>query len=223
MTDNPIHPLDQFIVPDRKERLEQVLAHRSNNLTIVLDQVQNYHNISAVIRSADAFGISTVHLIGDSFEYSKTISLGAENWVVLNRFMDSKTAAEQLHADGYRLVVLRPKKESDSSEDNLPIYSLPFDQKLALVFGNERSGVSPELTAAADIAAHIPMFGFVESLNVSVACAIALFCSSIDGATGNRPLQLISDDERNHLRDRWFKKSVRKSDAILREIEKRNG
>lgn len=54
MTDEQIHPLDQFIVPDRKERLEQVLAHRSNNLTIVLDQVQNYHNISAVIRSADA-------------------------------------------------------------------------------------------------------------------------------------------------------------------------
>lgn len=216
------HPLEEFLVPDRRERLESVLNNRASSLTIVLDQVQNYHNISAVIRSADAFGITAVHFIGDSFEYSKAISLGAENWVVLQRHKTPAEAATVLKQAGYKLVVLRPKKDPADNE-NLPVFNLPFGEKLALVFGNEKDGVSPELETAADIAAHIPMFGFVESLNVSVACAITLFCSSLGKVEGIRNLPSISPDERAQLRDRWFKKSVRRSDAILREIEKRHG
>lgn len=219
--ENEAHPLEEFLVPDRRERLESVLNSRASSLTIVLDQVQNYHNISAVIRSADAFGITAVHLIGDSFEYSKAISLGAENWVVLQRHKTPSEAAAILKQAGYKLVVLRPKKDQADIE-NLPVFNLPFGEKLALVFGNEKDGVSPELETAADIAAHIPMFGFVESLNVSVACAITLFCSSLGKVEGIRNLPSISPDERAELRDRWFKKSVRRSDAILREIEKRH-
>jgi tRNA (guanosine-2'-O-)-methyltransferase len=215
------HPLDPFMAPERRERLESVLAHRTDHLTIVLDQVQNYHNISAVLRSADAFGITTVHLIGDAFEYSRTISLGAENWIVLKRYKTSVEAAAALKREGYKLVVLRPKKD-ESDTTNLPIFSLPFTEKLALVFGNEKDGVSAELAHEAEIAAHIPMFGFVESLNVSVACAITLFCSSIGHVDGKRGLPELPPALREELKDRWFKKSVRRSEEILREIEKRN-
>ncbi len=220
MADDSEHPLDPFVVPERRERLDQVLANRTASLTIVLDQVQNYHNISAVLRSADAFGITAVHLIGEAFEYSRTISLGAENWIVLKRHQTAAEAVAALKAEGFRLVILQPKKDDPG---NVPVFSLPFATKLALIFGNEKDGVSPELAEAADIAAHIPMFGFVESLNVSVACAITLFCSSIGKTDGHRGLPQITEAEKSELRDRWMKKSVKRSEAILREIEKRSG
>lgn len=212
--------LEQFILPQRLKRLDDVLAQRSRTLTIVLDRVQNYHNISAVVRSADAFGVADIHLIGDVFDYSRKITLGTERWVNLIRHSCAEEALEHLRGCGYSLVVLQP--ENHNASKNLPpsmaVTNLPFEKRLALIFGNEKDGISRIFAEAADVHAYIPMKGFVESLNISVACAICLFCSTIASTQAARRTHPLSEEEQQELRTQWLKQGVRNSAAILREV-----
>lgn len=213
--------LAEFLVPGRRERLEQVLAARSDALTLVLDEVHHPHNISAVIRSADAFGIRDVHLIGEEFFYNRTISLGSEQWVRLRPHRCAADAIAALRSDGYELVVTAPQPQLGGLSDVVPVWDLPFERRLALVFGNERRGICEELYAAASLKTFIPMYGFVESLNISVACAIALYSSTFQRATPGRRLPPLSPEARDDLRRDWLRRSTRNADAILREVERR--
>lgn len=215
------HSLEQFIADTRRERLESVLKQRTNNLTVLLDRVTNFHNISAVLRSADAFGLRDVHLIGRGFEYSKTISKGSENWMQILRHQNAESAIANLRGKGFKLAVLRARKLNEPIDNNCPVYALPFEEKLALVFGNEKRGPSKEILDAADLTAHIPMFGFVESFNISVAAAITLFCSTFSGAFAERRPARLSDREQAELWDLWLRKSVFEGEKILEEVSRR--
>ena len=216
------HALEQFVLPARLDRLEQVLACRSRSLTIVLDRIHHGHNISAVMRSADAFGIQDIHLVGDQFEFSKEISLGAERWLTLSRYASAGEAVQKLHAEGYSIVVLESAELcAKLGRASIPVFQLPFQQKLALVFGNEHEGVSPTFRENADFFAHIPMFGFVESFNISVAAAITLFCSTFQRAEGIRQVAPLAESEAAALHAEWLQKTVRNSALILQDLEER--
>jgi tRNA (guanosine-2'-O-)-methyltransferase len=212
--------LSQFLLPARSSRFRNVAAARTDALTVVLDQVHNFHNISAILRSADAFGISTIHLVGTSFEYSRTISLGSELWLELKNYENAGDAAEALAAAGYELVVLQPQPPSERNV-SIPINQLPFERRLALVLGNERDGVSAALRERAGIYAHIPMFGFVESLNVSVATAITLFCSTVGKSSGERRTEPVSAERAEELSAKWMRGDVRAADKILKHVASR--
>jgi tRNA (guanosine-2'-O-)-methyltransferase len=215
--------LSQFILPERLERLDQVLESRTRSLTVVLDRVKNHHNISAVIRSADAFGLAGIHLIGDSFNFSNGISLGTERWMELKAHPSPSETIEHLKSEGFSLVVLQPEdfEVPENKSQPIPVSSLPFEDKLALIFGNEKHGVDPLFVEAADIYAFIPMCGFVESLNISVACAITLYSSLLPKAAPVRRTAALQENERKELRETWLKRDVRNSDIILKEIEMR--
>jgi len=214
--------LEQFMQQERIARFDQVLSGRTRDLTIVLDGVHNHHNISAVIRSADAFGISTIHLVGEGFTYSKGITLGTERWLDIVHHDAPEEAKSRLRKEGYKIVVTAPEGSPKGAHvKSLPVYQLPFRERLALVFGNERTGVSDELFQAAEIHAYIPMIGFVESLNISVACAITLFCSMISGENRERELAPLAPDEREKLRSEWLVTGMKHAGRILREIERR--
>ena len=214
--------LEEFLIPARRERLESVLDARSESLTVVLDGVQNYHNISAVIRSADAFGLTEIHLVGESFEFSRGISLGAERWMRIFGHHTSHDALAFLQKREYAIVVTAPEDHPLRTEiPSVPVHDLPFEKRLAIVFGNEKSGVSQEFFEAAEFKAFIPMIGFVESLNISVACAITLYSSMLSGARSERRLQCLPADLREELKAEWLMQSVKHSDAILREVEAR--
>lgn len=226
MTENR-NPLEQFLLPARLNRVRTVAGNRAREIVVVLDGVQNEHNISAVLRSADAFGIQEVILVGSAFRPSSGISLGAEQWLTTTRYFESKEALKAVQATGKKIVVLQPETHSERSrgEDRpicLPVFDLPFDTPLALVFGSERDGVSAEFLAAATYFAHIPMFGFVESLNISVAAAITLFCSTVSNTTSNRPTPLLSPDEQAALELKWSEISLRQGKQILKEMSERN-
>ena len=215
--------LCRFLTDNRLRRLDEILSLRTSSLTIVLDRVHNYHNISAVMRSAEAFGLAEIHLLGSTFEYSRDISLGTEQWIDLHVHQSAAEALSALKERGYGLVILEPYEKALLRQgiQAFPIYQLPFEEKLALVFGNEHEGVSEEICTAARYSAYIPMFGFVDSLNISVACAVSLFCSTIAPSEGRRRVQALSDPEKELLRRRWLRSRVRRADAILREIERR--
>lgn len=215
--------LQPLLVPERVQRLDEVLAARTSALTLVLDGVYHEHNVAAVMRSADAFGLKTIHLIKQKNISARGISMGTERWMNVQVHESAEAVLEYLKAENYELVITAPKEDlrEVGAACSVPVFDLPFERRLALVFGNEKRGVSELLCQAAKWKAYIPMFGFVESLNVSVACAITLFCSTLSGAREERRVQGLAEDERLELRDRWFKNSVENAEVVLAEMIRR--
>jgi tRNA (guanosine-2'-O-)-methyltransferase len=216
-------PLEQFLVPERRERIDAVARNRTRDIVIVLERVMNAHNISAVLRSADAFGIQEIIYIGDELNLAQGISLGSEQWLTIRKFSSTADALSALTE--YQLVVLRsPLSESGVSQEkiNVPVFQLPFQKKLALIFGNEHKGVSEEIFERADLLAHIPMLGFVESFNISVAAAITLFCSTFSGAEAKRQVNSVGDEEIRELKDTWLKKTLRNGEKLDEELKRRD-
>lgn len=205
------HPLERFFVESRLTRIDSVLAKRASQVVVVLAGVQNPHNISAVLRSADAFGLQRVFLVGESFTYSRGVSLGTERWLTLERFAKPTECVARLKEEGFKPVILQA--EELSGKKTQAIHELPFDDKLALVFGNEHSGVDPVFKEESAIFAHIPMVGFVESLNVSVAAAITFYAAFI----ANRPT--MSVEEQAELREEWLVKDLRGGEQILARLK----
>lgn len=210
----PPHPLEKFFLKSRLQRIDRVLETRTRNLVVVLDNVQNHHNISAVLRSADAFGLQNIYLVGDNFTYAPGISLGTEQWLTLKRFSDPESCIQELKNNGYEIVLLQAEELSKKVEKRtLAVNELPFNRKLAMVFGNEHKGVSAMFQDSATYLAHIPMVGFVESLNISVAAAITFYTAYL----AKRPP--FSDEERRKLREEWMVKDLRGGEEILKRVK----
>ena len=215
--------LEEFVSEKRLQRLESVLSTRTTSLTVVLDDVRNGHNISAVLRSADTFGLVDIHLVGKPpFDFSRGVSLGSERWMRLHHHHSPASAIQILKSTNFKLAALQSEEISARyNKPSLSVCDLPFKERLALVFGNEHSGLSDEFLQAADYFAHIPMLGFAESLNVSVACAICLFLSNLKKAEFERQPAMLSDLERNGLRTEWLTASIPNGESVLREVEER--
>ncbi len=216
-----------MITEERINRIDTVLSHRTRDITIVLDRVYHEHNISAVLRSADAFGVQKVYLIGKGFSSQRGISLGTERWVEVEEHEDASSLVQRLKSESFKLVSLVPPlaKDQVGLKENvvepIPVLSLPFNEKLALVFGSEGEGIAEELYNSCDIPAYIPMFGFVESLNVSVACALTLYSAHIAKGHFEQRAKTLSDEEKEDLRWQWIQKSVANSDLVISELIKR--
>jgi tRNA (guanosine-2'-O-)-methyltransferase len=160
----------------RRERMRLVAARRLAGLTVALDNVHDPHNISAVLRSCDGFGLQHVHLVGLSADPNRAVSMGCEKWLTLHRHVDAPACATALRAAGYELWAAMPDR------DARPIEQVDFTRPIALVFGAERDGLSEALLNACDGRYQIYMPGFSQSLNVSVAAAISIHI----GATARR-------------------------------------
>ena len=214
--------LEKLVTDSRISKIETVLDNRTSNLTIVLDNISNLHNISAVIRSVDAFGITDIHLINNDSnslrDLSDGISLGSEKWVNLIQHKDESELISTLKANNMLLVALLPP---DKNNQSIPITQLPFENPLALMFGNEVKGLNDKLIENADISAYIPMYGFVESLNISVACAISLFCSTIATTKPKLRPNRMTKARRLELREEWIRKSIQNVDKIEDNLLKR--
>jgi tRNA (guanosine-2'-O-)-methyltransferase len=199
-------------------RLKEVLALRTNFLTVVTDQVVDPHNISAICRSAECFGVQNVHLIESNFPFrgAKKVQRGSLNWVNVNRYDgENKTqdCIQTVKAKGYKIVAISPHAASKS------IAELNFDRPIALVMGQEQNGVSDLIMDAADECVIIPMNGFTESLNVSVACSIALYDLRKRLEESNVHWQL-SDHDRNELYQQWLFDSIKRPDLIIEHYHK---
>ena len=161
-----------WISQRRLGRMAGVLRRRQPDLTVVIENVHDPHNISAVLRSCDAVGVDTVHLVYTQEErpqLSRISSASALKWLQVVDHPDIAACYAALRRQGCRIYA------THLGEASLDLYDLDLVQPSALVFGNEQRGVSDEALALADASVVIPMMGMVQSLNISVACAVSLY------------------------------------------------
>jgi len=160
------------ITEHRKKRILEVISRRQADLTLVMDNIHDPHNVSAVLRSCDAFGIGQVHLYYTQEAFPRPgskSSASARKWVDLHRHSRAEDLIAQLQAQSMTVL------GASCSPQAVPIHTLDLTRPTAIVFGNEHRGLSPELMPKLDSEVFIPMQGMVQSLNVSVAAAIFLY------------------------------------------------
>jgi tRNA (guanosine-2'-O-)-methyltransferase len=184
----------------RQQRMQEVAAQRTRHLHLVLQDIINPHNVSACLRSAEAFGLSQVSVVNTrAFFKASTAAKGVGSWLDISVQTSIAESAAALRRQGYRLAMGVPSKDAATLED------LSVTEPLAVIFGNEHSGVSPEWLNYIDATFTIPMAGFVESLNISVSAAIALQRLSVRARQELGPAQYcISVDEQRSLLNRWI-------------------
>lgn len=156
----------------RMEKFRAVLRRRQPDLTVVIENVHDPHNVSAILRSCDATGVMEVQLVYDTEEFpdiGKKSSASAKKWVGRRKFTSVKECYATLRKEGFAIYATRLSQQSKS------LYDLDLTGKVALVFGNEHRGVSEEAAELADGNFQISMVGMIQSLNVSVACAVSVF------------------------------------------------
>jgi tRNA (guanosine-2'-O-)-methyltransferase len=203
-----VEPQD-LLLERRRARIDSVVANRSRTLTPVLEAVHDPHNLAAVLRTAEALGLQEVHAIvpRGGFRPNAAVTQGADKWIDLYRHRDAADCAAALRQSGYRVYASQLKEEA------VPLEQLPVNEKLALVFGNEHEGVSPEFAALCDGTFRIPMYGFVQSFNVGVAVAIAL-SQIVFARRRSTPGGDLPPDEQEALRRRFYALAVKQGHRI---------
>ncbi len=213
VADRVVELLRPYISSDRQTRLEETLATRTQAVSVVLEDVHSEHNAAAVLRSADAFGILEAHIVPTStqFRVSRKVSLGAHKWLDVRKYPDAQAAYASLRARGVEVWASAIRGQA------VPLGELPIDRPTALVFGNELEGLTAGAIEGADGRFHVPMSGFVESLNISVAAAISMHDVTRRrreaGAWEGLPADLI-----RRLRAAWYVLSVRAASLMLAQV-----
>lgn len=205
-----VEALDGYLTDTRKQRIEEALASRTRDLAIVLEDVASEHNASAVLRTAEAFGVLEVHVVPREAEFklSRKVSLGSHKWIDLIRHPSPTEAYDRLRARGFSVWA------SDIHGASVPLSEIPSDRKIALVFGNEHAGLTREAAEAADGRFKIPMTGFVESLNISVAAAIATY-DLVQKKRAAGTFGGLDAEDAARLRATWYTLSVRAAPQLL--------
>lgn len=209
--------LETFISEERRHRFREVLRTRTRFLTVVMEDVFQLHNTSAVLRSCEVFGIQDLHVIEAQFSRrpDKNIALGAQQWVDLYRYSQAGACLKTLKGKGYQIVATSP------SIGGCPLEEFNPKQPSALLFGTEKEGLSEELLQAADLRLQIPMVGFTESLNISVAASIILYRLSTQLRCSEVHWQLSEEEVFEKLLD-WTMKSIKDSAGILKRYDQKS-
>ena len=204
-----------FVTDNKKELFNQVVNERTRHLTVVLEDVYQPQNASAVIRSCDCFGIQDLHVIEElnTYTVNPRIVMGASKWVDILPHPTATSCIDKLKSQGYQIVATTPHT------DDVSIYDFNPEQKSALFFGTEMNGLSNEVMEKADVFVKIPMVGFTESFNISVAAALCLNQITHNLRQSDIKWQL-SEDEKLDLRLRWAKSCIRNADIVEAEFIK---
>jgi tRNA (guanosine-2'-O-)-methyltransferase len=161
------------MTPERKERLLSVLHKRQNTITVVLENVFDPHNISAVMRTCDAIGMQDIYVLNTKIpphkKFGPRSSSSAAKWLSIHQYDNTENCFQDLRRKYSKILT------THLSSDATPLYEINFTESIALIFGNEHSGVSEEIISLADGNMIIPQVGIIRSLNISVACAVTLY------------------------------------------------
>jgi tRNA (guanosine-2'-O-)-methyltransferase len=211
--------LSRFVSEHKKEFIERVLGLRTRHLTVVLEDVFQSQNASAVVRTCECMGIQDVHIVEQRSKYNinPRVLKGADKWMNLHRYNDrsinnTRECFNYLRDNGYRILA------TDPSANGIPVHDVEIlPQKIALVFGNELRGLSEYALNQADQKIRIPMYGFTESLNLSVSVAICLN-TLVNKLHHEKYFFYLREEEKEALKLEWYRKIVRGSEIIEREF-----
>ena len=214
LIDKQIAYLKEFMTDERFEVLKRAAGLRTRYMTVCLESIFHPQNASAVIRSCEAFGIQDVHAVEALTQFRPNVHIvrGTDKWVDIHRYRSSDASAgliARLKGAGYRIVATSPHLDDTTPED-FDVAAGPF----ALFFGTEHAGISDTVRENADQFIKIPMYGMVESLNISVCAAILLYMLSQRVHTTVSGWQLPEDEQKSIL-FRWMMQSVRDSRRIM--------
>ena len=206
-----------FLTEHRKTLFSQIIKNRTRHLTVILEDIYQPHNASAVLRTCDCLGIQDVHIIENRNKYqvNPKVALGASKWLNLYKYKEKEdntlACIQHLKKQGYRIIATTPHK------NDVTVNELPIDKKTALIFGQELRGLSDNAMALSDGFVKIPMYGFTESFNISVSAAIMLKVLTDRMRTENIAWQLTEAEQKNILLQ-WTRNSIKRVDLIEKEF-----
>jgi tRNA (guanosine-2'-O-)-methyltransferase len=206
--------LENFLSDRRVKLINSLIKYRTKYITIVLEDIFQSQNASAVLRTSDCFGIQDIHIIENRNKYqiNPDVALGSYKWLSLTKYNgnenNSLSALKSIKEQGYRIVATTPHANSVELEN------FDLDQgKIALCFGTELNGLSKDIINNADEYLRIPMFGFTESFNISVSAAIILHHLTYKLRNSLIDWKMTQEEE-NMIKNQWLKNSIKNSDKI---------
>ena len=217
MDNQLLEHLLSFLTDRRKNLFDEVISKRTRHFTVATEDVYQLHNTSAVMRSCDVFGVQDLHVIEEkvSKKIDREIAMGAQKWVNINRHNSTKECIDNLKENGYQIIATTPHNNSTELKD------FDISKKSAFFFGKEKEGLSDIVLEAADGYLKIPMYGFTESLNISVSAAIILQ-TLITRLKDSDVVWELSELEKNEIKLQWAKMSIKSSTEIIERFNKTN-
>jgi len=199
-----------YLTERRKELFKEVCSKRTKHFTVVTEDVYQLHNTSAVMRSCDVFGIQELHVIEEKLgkKIDREIAMGAQKWVNIHRHHSTDVCIDVLKKEGYQIIATSPhNKATELSEFDIT-------KKSAFFFGKEKDGLSNTVLNNADGFLKIPMYGFTESLNISVSAAIILQ-SVVTRLKDSNIDWKLTESEKKELIFHWTKMTIKSADQII--------
>ncbi|MDP4266990.1 MAG: RNA methyltransferase [Bacteroidota bacterium] len=209
--------LSEFITDKRKERIEEVISKRTKHITVILEDIFQAQNASAVLRTCDCLGIQEVHVIENINDYNinPDIALGSDKWLSIHYYNNPedniKKCYDHLRAQGYKIIATTPHKNDCTIEE------LDLTGKTAILYGNEAKGISPQALEYADGYVKIPMVGFTESFNISVSAGISLYHLTCKLRKSEINWHL-SEEEITDIKLDWYRNTIKKVELIEEEF-----
>lgn len=209
----------KIITPNKLNMFERIAAQRTKHIVVGVENIQQDHNASAIMRSMDCLGFQELHLIekNNTYQFQRDIALGAARWLAVEQHQEGPepvlNAIAQLKSKGYRIVATSPHHKAKTHQ------TINLDQPLALFFGAEKHGISEQLLQNADDLLHIPMHGFTESFNLSVSAAIILNAlrTRLEQSNIN---WLLSKEERTQLKITWCERILNGGPQLAQKFRK---
>ena len=211
--------LYDLITENKREMFDRIAADRTRHVTVVLENIYQEHNASAVLRTCDCFGIQELHIIekDNTYKVQREIARGAGRWVDMFNYSEENptvSCLNSLKSKGYNIIATTPHTKANTIND------IDLSKPAAFVFGTERRGISEEVIEMADHFVSIPMYGFTESFNISVSVAIVL--NTIRERLEQSSLNWkLTEEEQRSLKLQWCRSILNGGQALEDEIRKR--
>ena len=212
--------LANFVTEHKKSKIEEILAGRTRHVTLVMENLHKAHNGSAVLRTAECFGIQDIHIIepANKYKVNPYVTRGSSKWIDVQKHVGTGTEGvakcyAYLRSKGYSILATAP------SDKGLQLEEVNVNHKIALIFGNEFEGLSDYALKHADATISLPMYGFTESFNISVTAGICLH-TLIGNLHKSEINWRLTDEEKEVLRLQWYKRVIKHSDVFERNFFK---
>ena len=209
-----------IITPNKVEMFDRLAPLKTDYVTTVLENIYQEHNASAVLRSCESFGLQSLHVIekDNTYRVQRDIARGAGRWVDMHNYSDETptvTCLKALKEQGYKIVATTPHQSAYT------INNIPLDQKMALVYGTEKWGISDEVREMADEYVSIPMYGFTESFNISVSAAVIMHTLRSRLEESENINWRMTPEETVALKIKWCERIIPRGELVVPEIKRR--